>query len=145
MKSIRLDGKSLTRDQLVMVASGAPVELDPAALRDVARAADFLAEQVRREEPIYGVSTGFGALATRHIPAERRAALQRSLIRSHAAGSGDEVLFGGVGDVMAERFGEDDGASITFHADDGRSFSFGHELDDLHVVRVKLNLRFPPG
>ena len=39
----------------------------------------------------YGVSTGFGALATRHIPVERRKQLQRSLIRSHAAGSGPEV------------------------------------------------------
>ena len=41
--------------------------------------------------PHYGVSTGFGALATRHIPAELRAQLQRSLVRSHAAGSGPEV------------------------------------------------------
>ncbi|HEY9290732.1 MAG TPA: aromatic amino acid lyase, partial [Microlunatus sp.] len=41
--------------------------------------------------PHYGVSTGFGALATRHIPTESRAQLQRSLIRSHAAGSGPEV------------------------------------------------------
>ena len=40
------------------------------------------------ERPHYGVSTGFGALATRHIAPERRAALQRSLIRSHAAGIG---------------------------------------------------------
>ena len=37
------------------------------------------------------MSTGFGALATKHIPAEQRAQLQRSLIRSHAAGSGPEV------------------------------------------------------
>ena len=42
-------------------------------------------------EPHYGISTGFGALATRYIAAERRAQLQRSLIRSHAAGSGPEV------------------------------------------------------
>ena len=42
-------------------------------------------------EPHYGVSTGFGALATKHIPTERRAQLQRSLVRSHAAGSGAEV------------------------------------------------------
>src|SRR6201996_3438558 len=41
--------------------------------------------------PHYGVSTGFGALATRHIPADLRTQLQRSLIRSHAAGSGPEV------------------------------------------------------
>ena len=41
--------------------------------------------------PAYGISTGFGALATRHIEPEMRATLQRSLIRSHAAGSGPEV------------------------------------------------------
>lgn len=41
--------------------------------------------------PHYGISTGFGALATTHIPADRRAQLQRSLIRSHAAGAGPEV------------------------------------------------------
>ena len=41
--------------------------------------------------PAYGISTGFGALATRHIPTEMRAQLQRSLVRSHAAGCGPEV------------------------------------------------------
>jgi histidine ammonia-lyase len=41
--------------------------------------------------PHYGVSTGFGALAAKQIPLERRAQLQRSLVRSHAAGSGPEV------------------------------------------------------
>ncbi|WP_407075338.1 histidine ammonia-lyase [Parafrigoribacterium soli] len=41
--------------------------------------------------PHYGVSTGFGALATKQIPTELRAQLQRSLVRSHAAGSGPEV------------------------------------------------------
>ena len=41
--------------------------------------------------PAYGICTGFGALATRHIPTEMRAQLQRSLVRSHAAGSGPEV------------------------------------------------------
>lgn len=69
MKSIRLDGQSLTRDQLVMVARGASVELDASALAAVARAAEFLAEQVRREEPIYGVSTGFGSNADRLLGA----------------------------------------------------------------------------
>src|SRR6185312_6384278 len=49
---------------------------------------DALADDV---EPHYGISTGFGALATKHIPPEQRAVLQRSLIRSHAAGSGPEV------------------------------------------------------
>ena len=43
------------------------------------------------EDPVYGISTGFGALAQRHIPIESRVQLQKSLIRSHAAGMGDPV------------------------------------------------------
>ena len=66
---IRLDGRSLTRAQLVEVARGATVELDAGALQSVARAAAFLAEQVRREEPIYGVSTGFGSNADKLLGA----------------------------------------------------------------------------
>ncbi|GAA3923443.1 HAL/PAL/TAL family ammonia-lyase [Luteimonas lutimaris] len=69
MKPILLDGKSFTQRQLAEIAYGAPVELSGAALRDVARAADFLAEQVRREEPIYGVSTGFGSNADKLLGA----------------------------------------------------------------------------
>ena len=48
-------------------------------------------EAAAATDPAYGISTGFGALATRHIPAEMREQLQRSLVRSHAAGSGPEV------------------------------------------------------
>ncbi len=69
MQPILLDGESLTHGQLVMVAHGAPVALGDAALARVARAADFLAEQVRREEPIYGVSTGFGSNADKLLGA----------------------------------------------------------------------------
>lgn len=69
MKPILLDGASLTRDRLVEIAFGATVELDRTALKAVARAADFLAEQVRREEPIYGVSTGFGSNADKLLGA----------------------------------------------------------------------------
>ena len=67
--------------------SGWPTTRSPRSprSRDVV---DRLAED---DEPHYGISTGFGALATRHIPLEQRAQLQRSLIRSHAAGSGPEV------------------------------------------------------
>jgi len=41
--------------------------------------------------PVYGVSTGFGALANRHIDVKDRTQLQKSLIRSHAAGVGPAV------------------------------------------------------
>src|SRR5678810_1179038 len=84
MKPIRLDGQSLTRDQLVAIACGASVGLDPGALKAVARAADFLAEQVGREEPIYGVSTGFGSNADKLLgahPLREPGASHRSLHR----------------------------------------------------------------
>jgi histidine ammonia-lyase len=68
----------------------------PARLSDEARAAmDESAAVVERlagsDEPVYGVSTGFGSLAATWIPPERREELQRALIRSHAAGMGPPV------------------------------------------------------
>ncbi len=46
---------------------------------------------VAADTPVYGVTTGFGALASTAIPAERTAELQVALVRSHAAGMGDPV------------------------------------------------------
>ena len=46
---------------------------------------------VHQVEPVYGVSTGFGALANTVIPSERSAELQTALVRSHAAGMGAEI------------------------------------------------------
>ena len=70
---------------------GAAVELTDEALAAIDRARAVVEELAAAPTPAYGISTGFGALATRHIPAELREQLQRSLIRSHAAGSGPEV------------------------------------------------------
>ncbi|MCW2843966.1 MAG: hutH, partial [Nocardioides sp.] len=79
-------------DDLVAVArAGAAVELTPESLVAMARARDVVEELAAAPTPAYGISTGFGALATRHIPTEMRAQLQKSLVRSHAAGSGPEV------------------------------------------------------
>ncbi len=46
---------------------------------------------IGEERPVYGVTTGFGALATTHIPTPERRELQHSLLRSHAAGIGPFV------------------------------------------------------
>ena len=74
------------------VARGyAAVELSAEAEHEITASRKVIEALAGDEEPHYGVSTGFGALATRHIPVELRAQLQRSLIRSHAAGSGAEV------------------------------------------------------
>ena len=82
----------LTRDDVVAVArDNARVELDRGALDAVARGRAVVDELAASPEPVYGVSTGFGALATRHITPDLRAQLQRSLIRSHAAGMGPAV------------------------------------------------------
>ena len=71
MKPITLDGRGLNRAQLAEIAHGAPVRLDPAQMPAVQRAADFLADQVKRQEPIYGVSTGFGSNADKLLGAHR--------------------------------------------------------------------------
>jgi histidine ammonia-lyase len=79
-------------DDVVRVARhGAGVELGGDALRAITDSRAVVDALAGDDQPHYGISTGFGALATRHIPVAQRAQLQRSLIRSHAAGSGPEV------------------------------------------------------
>ena len=70
---------------------GRAVLVDAAALERVRRSRQVVEALADDAAPHYGISTGFGALATTHIAGDRRTALQRSLIRSHAAGSGPEV------------------------------------------------------
>ncbi len=89
--TVHLDGPGVTVGDVVAVArDGAVVELTDAAV-DRMRRARAVVEELAEGEPKYGISTGFGALATVSIPPERRQALQHSLIRSHAAGMGDPV------------------------------------------------------
>ncbi|MFC6287295.1 histidine ammonia-lyase [Nocardioides sp. GCM10027113] len=78
-------------DVVAVARHGAAVELTPAAESAIARSRAVVDELAAAATPAYGISTGFGALATRHIPTDLRAQLQRSLVRSHAAGSGPEV------------------------------------------------------
>ena len=74
-----------------VVRAGAGVRLTDEARAAIERARAVVDELAAAPTPAYGISTGFGALATRHIPTEMRAQLQKSLIRSHAAGSGPSV------------------------------------------------------
>ena len=87
-----LGPQPLDFDHIMDIARhGRPVELSQSAISAMSESrsiVDTLANDVR---PHYGISTGFGALATTSIPPHRRAALQTSLIRSHAAGSGEGV------------------------------------------------------
>ncbi len=82
----------LIPEEVVRVArGGAGVRLDDEAAQAVTASRTVIEGLAGDTEPHYGISTGFGALANKHIPGPLRAQLQRSLIRSHAAGSGPEV------------------------------------------------------
>lgn len=94
----------LTIDALPDVARGGrSITLARDTLDRVATGRRHIEDLAGRPEPTYGVSTGFGALATVAIPPERRAALQVSLTRSHAAGLGPLVERATVRAMMALR------------------------------------------
>lgn len=84
-------GPVTIQDVVDVARRGHGVRLTDDALAEIARSRRRIEDLAADPRPVYGVSTGFGALATRHIPQELRTQLQRSLIRSHAAGSGPEV------------------------------------------------------
>ena len=89
--TVDLDGAGVTVADVVAIARrGEKVRLSDGALSRMADARRIV-ESLADGEPVYGISTGFGALANTTIPADRRAALQQSLIRSHAAGMGPAV------------------------------------------------------
>src|SRR5579859_4661656 len=69
---VLLNGSHLTRKQVAHIARGeALIGLAPEAMTRVQRAADFLSAQVKRGEPIYGVTTGFGSNADKLLGAHR--------------------------------------------------------------------------
>lgn len=92
MTSVHLMPHGVSFEEILSVTRhDAGVELSDDALDGIDRSRRVIEALATAETPSYGVSTGFGALATRHIPPHLRTQLQRSLVRSHAAGSGPEV------------------------------------------------------
>ncbi|WGD41129.1 histidine ammonia-lyase [Streptomyces cathayae] len=78
-------------DVLAVARGGARVELSGEALAALAASRGIVDALAAEPDPVYGVSTGFGALATRYIGPELRGRLQRNIVRSHAAGMGPRV------------------------------------------------------
>jgi histidine ammonia-lyase len=79
-------------DEVVRVArNGEKLTISEEALEKMAITRTHIESLAAAETPVYGISTGFGALANKHIAPEDRVQLQKSLIRSHAAGMGDPV------------------------------------------------------
>lgn len=89
---VLIGARPLTPAEVVAVArDGATVEIAADAWTRIGQARELIERLADDPEPHYGISTGFGALATTFIAPERRRQLQASLIRSHAAGTGAEV------------------------------------------------------
>ncbi len=78
-------------DVIAIARHNAQIEISQVSLDAMARTRAHIERLAVSESPVYGISTGFGALAQRHIPIDSRVQLQKSLIRSHAAGMGDPV------------------------------------------------------
>ena len=70
---------------------GAAVTLDPASQPDVAASAEAVARILAEDAPIYGINTGFGRLASVRIPLADLERLQRNIVLSHAAGTGQPM------------------------------------------------------
>jgi histidine ammonia-lyase len=86
---VTIDGSALTIPEVVAVANRrATVELSPGAPDRMAPSRDLVQEIVRENRTVYGVTTGFGALADTHIASDQTLDLQVDLLRSHAAGVG---------------------------------------------------------
>jgi histidine ammonia-lyase len=73
------------------IVEGAPVQLDPAAQPAIDASARAVDAIVAKGEPVYGINTGFGKLASVHIAPGDLAALQRNIVLSHAAGVGEPM------------------------------------------------------
>ncbi len=67
---------------------GAGARLDPAAAPAIAASAAAITRILARGEPVYGINTGFGKLASVRIADADLASLQRNIVLSHAAGTG---------------------------------------------------------
>lgn len=92
MPDIVIKPSGMTIDDVVAIARrNAHVVLSEESMTALTTSRAHIDKLAVAPEPVYGISTGFGALATRHVSPELRTQLQRSLIRSHAAGVGEPV------------------------------------------------------
>jgi histidine ammonia-lyase len=91
-KTVSVNVSGVTFQDVVAVArENAKVVISPEASEAIAKTRKYIEGYAAGGVPVYGVSTGFGSLANRHIDIADRTQLQKSLIRSHAAGVGPAV------------------------------------------------------
>ena len=88
MSALLAGAAPFTLAQLRTLYEGAPLTLAPAAAAAVEQSAATVSTIVAEGRTVYGINTGFGALATTSIPNDRLAELQRRLVLSHCVGVG---------------------------------------------------------
>lgn len=92
MQTISINGHDLSIESLHTVAKatidGVKVEITADSLAVMQKSRDYVFSIVEKGAPVYGINTGFGALASKHIPKKDLAQLQVNLIRSHCTGVG---------------------------------------------------------
>lgn len=89
---ITLTPGHLTLAQLRSIArEPVKIELDPASFAAIDRGAQAVADIAAKGEPAYGINTGFGRLASTHIPHDQLELLQKNLVLSHAVGVGEPM------------------------------------------------------
>ena len=87
--AVSIDGKHLTLESIEAIAvGGAQISITPAARARVSAARATVEKALQAGAVVYGVTTGFGRLANVRVDPSDAAALQRNLVRSHAAGTG---------------------------------------------------------
>jgi histidine ammonia-lyase len=91
-KTFKLTGRNLSIADFSLIAQAKPnevkVEIDPGAWEKMYQSRHVVLEIVKRGKPVYGINTGFGALASKQIALEDLEQLQYNLIRSHCTGVG---------------------------------------------------------
>ena len=91
MKTVITTSGMTMQDVIDIARKDSKIEISAEALAAIAKTRAQVEALAIGDTPVYGISTGFGALAQRHIPLQDRTKLQKSLIRSHAAGMGPVV------------------------------------------------------
>jgi histidine ammonia-lyase len=101
--AIPIDGETLEPRALADVARGAAFTVPPSAWERVRRGESALLSLVDGGTPVYGVTTGVGALDAVRLSPEERRAFQLSLVRSHAAAVGEPMTDEETAAMMAAR------------------------------------------
>jgi histidine ammonia-lyase len=89
--------KSLTPGHVLLddwraIYRGAPLALDQSCVAPIQESAAAVSRILKRGDAVYGINTGFGKLASTRIGDSDLAQLQRNIVLSHAAGTGDPML-----------------------------------------------------